>query len=1457
MSSVDSRVVGMKFDNAQFEQGVKTTVGTLDKLNQSLKLDGATKGLNDVGRSASNIQLGTLAAGIDTIADKFKTMSVVAITALATIASKAITVGFGLAKSLTVDPINAGLQEYQTNINSIQTILSNTRWQNTGLKDVTAALDELNRYADLTIYDFTEMARNIGTFTAAGVKMDVAVNAIKGIANLAAVSGSSAEQASVAMYQLSQAIATGTVKLIDWNSVVNAGLGGKVFQDALIETARVHHVAVDQMIKDAGSFRGSLENGWLTAQILTETLSHFTGDLNEKQLLSLGYSKEQAKAIVAMGKDALDAATKVKTITQLLSTLREAAGSGWTQTWSIIFGNFNEARDLFTNVYKTLNVFVQANADARNKVLQDWKDLGGRAALIEAIGNAFKALISVLKPIRDAWRQIFPPATGDQLAALSRILKFFTAGLILTDDTANKLRRSFAGLFAIFGIVWKVIKLLVSSLAFVVNAGRPAASSILDITARIGDFLVGVQKAIDQGYGFAHFFQFLTRTLEYPVKAIDYLLAALDALFSGFDGTKAAEQAHALIQQFTPLELMGRIIAQVWSKTVTVFGKFFNIFEPIALRVGQFMRELSAAVGGINFETVLHTINTGAFAGLVLILKKNFGKNKGITAVFNELTNSLKTMQHTLQAATILEIALAILALSVAVVALSDVNAAQLAAALTGMGIMFGQLIGALAILKTLPGGGVVRIYAFAGAMVLLAVAIDILAIGVKKLATIDAKQLHKGLIGVVTLILAVTTAARLMPKSATLIPAAIAITILGAALNIFAEAVKQLSHLSWEELAKGLSAVGALLLELTLFSRFAEANAKSVLSGAGIILLATGILILSTALKNLGSMSWEAIGKGLTTLAGALVSIGVALSLMPAKSIISSAGVLIVATSLGLIADALGQMGGYNWLVIGKGLTALAGALALIGVAISLIPPTAPLSAAGVLIVALALGMIGDALLKMGGMGWVEIAKGLTTLGGALGIISGALLLMSGTLSGAAALLVVSSALVILTGVLKVLGNMPISEILIGLGALAGALFVLGLAGYAIAPVVPALLGLAGAIALIGLGLALIGGAVFLFSAGITALAASGAAASAAIVALASAVIGIIPALVQQVGIALVALLKIIVAAVPEILKLLVSIVVGFLDAFTQIEPSLAKALVALLALFLAIVINATPKLVNAGIVLMLSFLRAIRDHIRDMTGAAVDIVVNFVKALGDNLPKIIQAGVDFIIKLLEGIGKGAKDNGPRLAQAGVDLATGIIEGILSGIAAGAQRIIDKLIELAKEAWHAVLDFLGIGSPSKLFIEVGKNTVAGFAVGLDKYAYYSSRAAEKMGKSALDTLSDTLASVSDVVDSGIDLTPTITPVLDLSSVKKDATTLDQMLSGKAITVNAATITAKQTSSEFNQNMADVQAAQNDKGDTFNFTQNNTSPKALSPAEIYRQTRNQLSVVKKEVVPVS
>lgn len=428
--TVDERVVELRFDNSQFEKNVSSTMSTLDKFKQKLNFRGVSKGFEEVGSAAQKVDMRGLGAGVESVSAKFSALQVMGTTALVNITNSAVNAGKRMVNALTLEPIMSGFQEYETQMNAVQTILANTQSKGSTLDDVNKALDELNRYADLTIYNFTEMTRNIGTFTAAGIDLETSVSAIQGIANLAAVSGSTSQQASTAMYQLSQALAAGTVKLMDWNSVVNAGMGGEIFQNALKKTSAELNTGAEAAVKAKGSFRESLQTGWLTAQVLTETLKKFTTsganeyvaeytglsvDAVEAALDSAkaqygeadavkeaskalaeksGKNQEEIKQALEMAQTAENAATKVKTFSQLWDVMKEAAQSGWSKTWQLIIGDFEEAKNLLTPLADFFTGIIGKISDARNNLLEGALGMG-----VKSLVKKFDTLVTPAKKV--------------------------------------------------------------------------------------------------------------------------------------------------------------------------------------------------------------------------------------------------------------------------------------------------------------------------------------------------------------------------------------------------------------------------------------------------------------------------------------------------------------------------------------------------------------------------------------------------------------------------------------------------------------------------------------------------------------------------------------------------------------------------------------------------------------------------------------------------------------------------------------------------------------------------------------------------------------------------------------------------------------------------------------------------------------------------------------------------
>lgn len=1286
-TTVDERVVEMRFDNKQFEQNIQTSLSSLDKLKKSLNLEGAAKGLETVNDAANKCSgnMSPLSNAVETVRVRFSALEVMAITALQNITNSALAAGKNLVSAFTIDPIKTGFEEYETQINAVQTILANTSSKGTTLDQVNNALDELNHYADMTIYNFTEMTRNIGTFTAAGVDLDTSVAAIKGIANLAAVSGSNSQQASTAMYQLSQALAAGTVKLQDWNSVVNAGMGGQVFQDALKETAKVHGIAIDEMIKDEGSFRETLSKGWLTSDILTETLAKFTGDLNEDQLRTMGYTDDQIKSIMEMGKTANDAATKVKTFTQLFDTLKEAAQSGWTQSWEIIVGDFEEAKELLTEVSDTFSAVINASADARNKMLQDWKDLGGRTMMIEAVKNVFEGLVSVAKPVREAFNEIFPPMTGKQLAEITERIRDLTAKFKMGEESSKNLKNTFKGVFAVLDIVGQAFKAVAGGVGELIGLFLPAGNGVLSLTGSFGEYLVKLDETVKKTDVFG---KAVSTVVDIVKIAITFVKTAGEKVkefgktagerfdFPGFElfhsflervhdrmaqiGDGAGKMKSGVIVAF---EMMGealekckflKVMEALWTAVKVIAGG-------IADAVGTMMGTLAEKLGNADFSGVLDVLNSIAVGGIVLSISK-FLKSvtepleglsdilEWVTGILDGVRGCFEAYQTNLKAGTLLKIGAAIALLAGSIVAISLINSDKLSVSLGAITVLFANLLGAMAIFNKI-SSDTGKVSKACTAMIAMSVAVSILAGALKKVSDLDWGELARGLVGIAGLTTIVVASSKAMASGQKqVMKGATSLIIFGAAIKILASACRDLSKLQWDELGRGLTGVGVLFAEIAVFLRVAKFNGKMLSTATGIVILAAAMKVLASACKDFGQMEWSEIGKGLAGIGGLLAELAVFTNLAGNAKHVMSTGVALIAigAAMKIFASAVKDFGQLQWDEIGRGLTAMGGALAEVAIAVNLMPKNMIGIGTGLVIVGGALEIIANCMSKFGDMQWEEIGRGLTVMGGALAELAISLNFMKGTLGGSAALLVASGALAVLAPVLSILGALSWEAIAKGLISIAGAFTIIGVAGAVLTPLVPTILALSGAFALIGVGVLTIGAGLLAAGTGLsalaigfTALATAGAAGATAIVAALTVIVtgiaGLIPAVLTKVGEGIIAICKVIAAGAPAIGEAVKAVVLTLIDVFVSCVPQLADGALQLVVGVLAALVTYTPQIVDLAFKFLIGILEGIASNLPSLIKAGVDVLVAFFAGIVDAL-RGIDTGA--LLKGIAGIG-------------------------------------------------------------------------------------------------------------------------------------------------------------------------------------------------------------------------
>lgn len=1318
--TIDSKVVEMRFDNKDFEANTRTTMSTLDKLKAKLHFPGASKGLEEIGQTAKRVDFSGMSSGIQTVQMKFSALQVMGITALQNITNAAISAGKQLTDAITIDPVKDGFAEYETQMNSVQTILANTQKEGTNIDQVNKALKELNTYADQTIYNFTEMTRNIGTFTAAGVKLDDSVSAIKGIANLAAVSGSTSQQASTAMYQLSQALAAGKVQLMDWNSVVNAGMGGQVFQDALIRTSEHLQTGAKQAIEAYGSFRESLTEGeWLTTDVLTETLNQIAGAYSKEDLIAQGYSESQAEEIVKLADTATDAATKVKTFTQLIDTLKEALGSGWTESWQIIIGDFEEAKEVWTKVSDVLGGFIQKSSEARNAILKaamgnpysdlakniqkvtsatsDYKDivdsvirgdygsgqarfdklaaeghdwarvqnlinerlgcsfryteelatsqedlnkeqaktikqilkmsdaelkkngltkedvkalkelqkqsektgipindlindmdkLSGKELLHGSVANMGNALINLFTEIHNAWQKVFDPVSAMTLYNIIASMHGVTSKFLkFTEDRGKELTRTLAGVFAALDIIRQCLG---GSLKFAIKAVNAVLSAfdmdILDATAKIGDLLVKFDKWLKKTDPFTKGFEEIGKVIKSVVDDLIKFENKIKKLPNIENFLKTIEKIKSPKVDFSGVingfsELSNTTTNSSFSNIRKLFSALWKYVTEVGLNIIDTIGKIGTSIAqAFGKDDVFEVINSGLIAGILVFVKK---LTKNITKVTDDAGGILN-------------------------------NVTEILDGVKDCFVAYQEQLRAGALLK-------------------IASAIGILTASVFTLSTIDSDALQRALFGIAALLIELGVALAAFGKmsndfkgslKANFLMKSLAVSIL-----IMAAAVKVLSTISWEGMMKGLIAIGGLLLELSLFLSLTDFKKKSFSSSAGMVLIASALLILSSVVKKFENVNWETLGRSLVSIGALLLEISIFANLAgKAKHVISTGlSLILVASGLKILASVVDDFSGMNWDEIKRGLTAMGAALLEITIALKLLPKTSLFRATGLIVAAAALKIVANDMNDFASMNWPSIKKAAITMGIALGEIVIALNLMKGTLGGAAALIVASAALAILASTMSKLGKLSSDEIAKGLIAMAAAFFIVGVAGALLQPLIPTILALAAAFVLfgvaalsIGAGLTLVGVGLTTISIGLSALGGSLATAAVSIVAGLSVIIlgvaGLIPAVAEKIAEGVVAFATVIGDCAPQII-----------DAVLKLFDEVLKSANAYL-----------PTIIDSVLTLLIAVINGVANHIPEIMLAITNLVGKIVEGVTDVIKGL---NPDEILKATEAIG-------------------------------------------------------------------------------------------------------------------------------------------------------------------------------------------------------------------------
>jgi tape measure domain-containing protein len=1350
MSGVDSRVVTMKFDNAAFEKGVSGTMSTIAKLKDALNFSssGPSKSLTDISAAAGKMDLSNVSEQASGISKAFVAMSAVAITAISNLTSKAMEMGGSFVKSISgVAAMTDGFSDYNMKIQATQTIMAGT---GASIGKTTHYLKDLDIYADRTIYSLSDMTSNIGKFTNAGVKLPTATKSMIGIANVAALSGANAEEAARAMYNLGQAIGQGTVRMMDWRSVENANMGTQEFKQQLIDSA----VAAGTLTKGldgvtktskgttvtAKNFGSTLQDQWLTSKALVKTLKRY-GDEN-----------------TAIGKKAYIAATQVKTFGMMMDTLKAAAGTGWTDTFDVVIGNLPQATKLWTGLTNSIGKFISNSANARNAMLKEWAAFGGRTSAIESFKNIFKAIGGIIKPIHDAFREIFPPSTGKQLADFTKKVQAFTEKLIPSEKTSDNLRRTFKGLFAVLGIGAEIIKQVVGFFAgmFGLMSGSGGTGAITGMTASLGDFLSKLHDWLVTGGGIASFFDKLAvirdKVLGPIYVGLSKMLNILTTIFTG----AVAAGLNGIKSAFDDISPSINSIGDV---ATVVFGYLGGL---ISTAFGQ----VTGFLSGIASIFDVSAATDKAMQGVD-------GVTKTLVAAGGVATQTLSAWQKVVNAFKAIGTFLAPVwgFLKSVFSGIKD----RLMSFVSGLGIE-----DSLALVNT---GFFMAFY------IMLRNFIKSMKGMVK-----SAQEMFDNVGGVLKQVTANLKTMQSDVRSNIILKIAIALGILAASLWL-------LSKIDGKALGVAMGAITIMLGELVgaLIALEKTSSTKGSINmslmAAGMVGLGLALLAMAGAIAILGNMDMKTIEKGLGAVAAVLaIVIGASAILSKtgggAQMIAASIAIGILAIALTAFAGALKLYASLDTSMMAEGGAKVAAAIIAIGIAMRAMPKNMLQSAASLMIVSLSLLAIAAAMKVFAGMSVADMAKSIIMLGASLTIIADALYLMTGTVSGSAALLVAAIALGVLAISMGMLGSLDMMTVVKSLLALVLVLAVFGGAALLLEPVVPVMLALAGALALLGLAALAVGAGLLLFSMGLAALAVSGAAGAAVLVAAVISIAELIPLIMQQFALGLIAFAKVLATAGPPLIKAFTTVLGALITAIIKLLPRVGVLIRQLVTTVLGILVKSVPQIVVAAAQMITGLLTGLASKIPGVVAAASTLIIKFITALGKNGVKIFDAGVTTIIKFINGIADSIRTHTNEMNDAGANLAKAIISGMVKGLAGLAGAAIQAAKDLAAKLPAWMRKILGISSPSKVFQKIGENIGLGLIKGLNGSEADVRSAIEKMTTILHNGVVDTQADIDSARASLKSLETNVNPNKKKIAIAKKALSEAQSLHTKATQAN-------------------------------------------------------------------
>lgn len=1397
MSSIDDRVVNMQFNNGQFQQGVADTNKSLSDLKDSLKLDGATSGIDQVSAASNRFSLQGMESAVSNISSHFSILGAVGFTVINDITNGALNAGRKIAGAL-IDPLVQGGANRALALQQAQ-----FQFKGLGL-NVKETMDVALAAVKGTAFGLDDAATAAAQFGASGITASTGLaQVLRGVAGVAAQTGSS--YSSVA--QIFESV---------------AGNGRLMGQDLLQLSSRgVNAAAVlaKSMGKTEAQVRDMVSKGKISFKEFSDAMNNAFG---------------------------ANAANANQTFTGALANMHAALARIGADVASPYFLGmrdiFNALGPLFDTIHTAIKPFLtdlgKLQASSAAGIVKGINEVNNGIAKFmgSGFGQALQILLASAEKIggafKDAFGQIFPPETGTQLTAIADAVKQFATYLEPLPHEVEDFKRIFAGFFAIVDIGIQLVSSLGKEVFKLLGLVVSGSGGFLDFAAKIGDWLVNLDEAIKKGDVFTEFFKTLAGIIATPIAILKTFFGIVhDGVvdLGQLSSKGVVDFANDVSTRFSGLIALGQFFGTFWADTVKVAQAVWGFLKPIFIGIGDgitwAVNAVKDSLKGLTFDDALKAINTGIFGGFLVVLNGFFGnvqntlKGNGfaitapIKATLTSLRTNLKALEMSTNAKTLKEIAISVALLAASAVALSLVDSGKLAGALIAIaGLIKGLLVAFEAFSKLTGTKGVAEIIGISVALNGIATAVLTLAGAVAILSLLPWPNLVQGLAAVMILILGLTKAMKDLAKSGPeLLFAAGAMVLMGDALLLISGAVAILGALPIQNMIQGMVGISFILgILIQTISLLAKDQEGTLLAAASMLLMAGAISVLAGVVALLGALPMKNLGQGLIAFAAIIaILVGAVLLLGTLKEdmLLSGIALAIIANSIGMMVAAVAILGKIPMGQLITGMVALAAMLAIVVGAVLLLGVSSEmvlLGAAALIVTAAAIALLAPAVALLGKMSWDDIGRGLTMLSASI------LILAAG-------------------GILLIPAS--VGFLLFGLAILAiGAGVEMAATGIALLAVsVAALLVVAGG------GVALIGAALNAF-------------------------IAKLPAFGAGIGAALVSMATVIGDDAPKLVNAFVKILLAMLAGIDKVVPQIIKVATDIIVALVNALVVLIPLVVTAGLKIINGVLKGIGSNIGGIVTNAVTIIVNFVNAIGNNLYRIIAAAGGLVLKFINGISDYITNNGGKFQAAGTKLFKAIVDGVSDAIINGGYLLSWAGEKIGNAIIQGTMAALHINSPSKVFRDDIMGAVfEGVEAGNDKHISRASDAGTAIGsaitKGAMSSIKDSVAGISDAIAMNTDTTPTIRPVIDLTNIKSGAKQINGLFAkSPSLSLNTSTDVATSVSlQEQTKNAQLVLDASNtgpQASKALTFIQNNNSPLALTTAEIYRQTSNQLSILK-------